>query len=56
MPRKQSPPPNDAEQSMRFLETASLVEADKAGKAFEAALGILVASKMPTQESSKNGG
>ena len=42
MPRKPNPPPDDKAQSQRFIETAKLLEADKTGKQFEAALKIVV--------------
>lgn len=42
MPRKPNPPQDDAEQSKRFLETAKALEADKTGKAFQAALDVIV--------------
>ena len=42
MPRKPNPPPDDAEQAARFIETAKQLEADKTGKKFERALGVVV--------------
>ena len=51
MPRKPNPKPDNVEQSKRFLETAKLVEADKTGKQFEAALKIVVPpSPKPSKE------
>ena len=58
MPRKASPnpkptpkPPDDAEQSKRFEETARELEADESGKAFERAVGVVV--KPPIKRAAK---
>ena len=45
MPRKPNPPPDDAEQAARFIETAKLVEVDDNAEAFERALKILKPEK-----------
>lgn len=50
MPRKPNPPPDDAEQAARFIETAKQLEADKTGKKFERALGVVV----PVQQKRTN--
>ena len=42
MPRKPNPPPDDAAQAARFIEAAKAAEADKTGKAFTHALGVIV--------------
>ncbi len=44
MPRKPNPPPDDEEQAKRFIETAKALEADKTGKAFDQAIGLVVPS------------
>jgi hypothetical protein len=53
MPRKPNPPPDDAEQAARFIETAKLLEADKTGEAFEQALGVVVPSAQQSSEKPK---
>ena len=45
MPRKPNPKPDDEEQSKKFLETAKLLETDKAGKVFHKALEVLTPPK-----------
>ena len=52
MPRKPNPPPDDAEQAARFIETAKELEADKTGKAFTRALDVIVPTptKGPTKK------
>ena len=42
MPRKPNPPPDDAKQAARFIQTAKALEADKTGRAFEKALDLVV--------------
>ena len=44
-------PPDDAEQSARFVETAKKLEADKNAKAFERAIGVIVPPQSPDEES-----
>ena len=42
MPRKPNPKPDNAEQSKRFLETATALESDKTGKEFEFAIKAII--------------
>lgn len=42
MSRKPNPPPDDAEQAKRFIETAEALESDKTGEAFTNALSRIV--------------
>ena len=44
MPRKPKPPPDDPEQSKRFIETAEEVGADRDDKALEKALKKIASS------------
>lgn len=43
--KKSKPPPDDKEQSARFIETAGQVQTDNAQEAFEEALGKIVKKK-----------
>lgn len=52
MPRKPNPPPDNTEQSKRFLETAEAVEADKTGKNFERTLEVIIPEKKPSKPTS----
>jgi len=45
MPRKPNPPPDDPEQSKRFLDTAKEVEADQDEKALDRTLKNIAADK-----------
>ena len=45
MPRKPNPPPDDSQQSRRFIETAREIGADESGEAFEHAFKHLVQTK-----------
>ena len=51
MPRKPNPPPDNAEQSKRFLETAKALEVDKAGKLFDATISKIIPKKPEKQKS-----
>jgi hypothetical protein len=46
------PPPDDPEQSARFVETAKKVEADKTGEAFARALKQVIPKKKIKRRSS----
>ena len=45
MARKPTPPPDDPEQSKRFIEVAKEVGADESPEAFERAFGLIVGKK-----------
>ena len=47
MAKKPKPPPDDPEQSARFVETAKEVEADKSGAAFGRAFKKVLPKKVP---------
>jgi hypothetical protein len=47
MPRKPSPPPDDPEQSKRFIDTAREIETDESPEAFERAFKKVVPPKTP---------
>ena len=47
MPRKPNPKPDDEEQSKKFLETAKDLDADKTGKGFERAMGVITPPRKP---------
>ena len=44
VPRKPNPPPDNPEQSKRFLETAGALEVDKTGKIFENVIKKIIPS------------
>lgn len=54
MPRKPNPPPDDAEQAARFIETAKELEADKTGEAFSRALSAVIPTRPAKPRSKKD--
>lgn len=48
---KNTPKPDDEEQSKRFEEAARKAESDESGKAFERAMGVIVPPQSPVEES-----
>jgi hypothetical protein len=48
MPRKPKPPPDDPEQSKRFIETAREIGTDESGERFERSLEKILPVKRPT--------
>jgi hypothetical protein len=42
MPRKPNPPPDDAEQAARFMETARTLQVEQSGALFETAIGKVI--------------
>jgi hypothetical protein len=54
MSRKPNPPPDDAAQAARFLETAKALEANKTGAGFLSVLGkVTVPSTAKTAQKTK---
>jgi hypothetical protein len=53
MPRKPSPPPDDPEQSKRFIEAARAAGTDEDPEAFERVFERVVRPKRPTAGSPK---
>ncbi len=55
MPRKPNPPPDDKEQSKRFLEAALAVDADKTGANFKRAVQIIIPAANKKSKLPKSG-
>jgi hypothetical protein len=45
MGKKQTPKPDDAKQSQRFVETARKLGSDESGKAFDLVIGVIAPAK-----------
>jgi hypothetical protein len=48
--KKSKPPPDDKEQSARFIETAGQVQSDNPKQSFEEALSKIVKGKNPSKD------
>jgi hypothetical protein len=51
MPRKSKPPPDDPEQSKRFIDMAREIGADASAKEFERAFEKIIRPPKPTKRS-----